>query len=166
MSERLERLRERLGELDVAALLVSDVTNVRYLTGFASSNAWLLVDAERAWLLTDGRYIEAAGAVDGVEAIAAKRNLAKDLQGRLPSLSAGPVGFEADRMTVSIHSRLSESGVELRSTRRAVEALRAVKDEDELDAIRRSSALLMQAFERFSAEPLAQAFCEQATRRC
>ena len=62
VSIRLERLRERLCELDVAALLVSDTTNVRYLTGFASSNAWLLVDAERAWLLTDGRYIEAARA--------------------------------------------------------------------------------------------------------
>lgn len=151
MSGRLERLRERLGGLGVAALLVSDVTNVRYLTGFASSNAWLLVAAEDAWLLTDGRYIEAAGAVAGVEAIAAKRNLATDLQGRLPSLTAGPVGFEADRLTVSVHARLAESGVELRPTRGAVEALRAVKDADELDAIRRSAELLMEAFERFSA---------------
>jgi Xaa-Pro aminopeptidase len=154
VSARIERLRERLGQLDVAALLISDVTNVRYLTGFASSNAWLLVDPGHAWLLTDGRYIEAAGAVDGVEAIAAKRNLATDLQGRLPSLTAGPVGFEADRMTVSVHSRLAESGVELRPTRRVVEALRAVKDPDEIDAIRRSTALLMEAFERFAAQPV------------
>jgi Xaa-Pro aminopeptidase len=154
MTARLERLRERLGELDVSALLVSEATNVRYLTGFASSNAWLLVDAERAWLLTDGRYIEAAGAVEGVEAVAAKRNLATDLQERLPSLTAGPVGFEADRMTVSVHSRLSESGVELRPTRSVVESLRAVKDADELGAIRRSAALLTVAFERFAAEPV------------
>lgn len=152
MTARLQRLRGRLAELDVAALLVSDGTNVRYLTGFASSNAWLLVAAGHAWLLTDGRYIEAAGGIEGVEAIAAKRNLATDLEGRLPSLTDGPVGFEADRMTVSVHARLSGSGVELRPTRRAVEALRAVKDADELDAIRRSTALLMEAFERFAAE--------------
>lgn len=151
---RLGRLRERLDGLGVAALLVSDATNVRYLTGFASSNAWLLVAAEHAWLATDGRYIEAAGAVDGVEAIAAKRNLATDLRERLPSLTVGPVGFEADRMTVSIHSKLSESGVELRPARRAVEALRAVKDAGELGAIRRSAALLMEAFERFAAGPV------------
>jgi Xaa-Pro aminopeptidase len=151
MRQRLERLRRRLGELDVAALLVSDGTNVRYLTGFASSNAWLLLDAERAWLLTDGRYIEAASSVDGVEPIGAKRNLAADLESRLPSLTGGPVGFEADRMTVSVHAKLAGSGVELRPTRRAVEELRAVKDAGELDAIKRSTALLMEAFERFAA---------------
>ena len=154
MTSRLERLRERLDELGVPALLVSDATNVRYVTGFASSNAWLLVDADRARLLTDGRYIEAASAVENVEAIAAKRNLATDLESRLPTLTEGPVGFEAERMTVSVHARIAASGVELRPTRRAVEALRAVKDAGELDAIRRSTALLMEAFERFAAGPV------------
>ena len=50
---RLDRLREGL-ELP---LLVSSPTNVRYLTGLASSNAYLLVEPERVRLLTDFRYL-------------------------------------------------------------------------------------------------------------
>ena len=45
MNERVERLRARLEE----PLIVTNPVNVRYLTGFASSNAALVVDAERAW---------------------------------------------------------------------------------------------------------------------
>ncbi len=55
MSDRIERLRELLEE----PLLVTNLVNVRYLTGFDSSNAALLVEPDRARLFTDFRYIEA-----------------------------------------------------------------------------------------------------------
>ncbi len=152
--DRLERLRGRLRELDAAALLVSSATNVLYLTGFQSSNAWLLVDPERALLLTDGRYIEAAGAVPGVQAVAAGRDLASDLGARLAELAAGPVAFEADHVSVAVHAQVARSGVELRPARKVVEGLRAVKDAAELRAVRRSAQLLDEAFERFAAEPV------------
>ena len=45
MTSRLDRLREGLD----APLLVTNLTNVFYLTGFESSNAALVVDPERAW---------------------------------------------------------------------------------------------------------------------
>ncbi len=154
MSARIDLLRDRLSSLEIAAMLVSDATNVRYLTGFASSNAWLLVDPATARLFTDGRYIDAARGVAGVEAVAAERNLPSDLAQRLPELTEGPVGFEADSMVVSVRDRIAESGTRLVPTRKVVEAMRAVKDEDELDAIRRSSSLLMEAFELFAAEPV------------
>jgi Xaa-Pro aminopeptidase len=150
--DRIERARRLLPSLEVEALLVTSRTNVRYLTGFESSNAWLLVDPERTLLFTDGRYLEAASAVDGVEAVAAERNLPADLATRLPALTGGPVGFEADHVTVSVRDRLAESGVELRPTKKTVEDLRAVKDWTELDAIRRSTALLMEAFEQLARE--------------
>ena len=61
---RIERLAGRLDE----PLLVTNLVNVRYLTGLASSNAAVLVDpAGDATLYTDFRYAEAASAIDGVD---------------------------------------------------------------------------------------------------
>ena len=154
MSARLERLRKRLRETDAAVFLVSNGTNVRYLTGFESTNAWLLVDEGRTFLLTDGRYVEAARSVAGVELVEAERNLPADLRERLPSLTGGTVAFEADHVTVAVHEQLAASGVALVPVRGVVEELRTVKDAEELEAIRRSAALLTEAFERFAREPV------------
>ena len=75
MTDRITRLLERL-ELP---LLVTDPTNVRYLTGFQSSNAALLVEHDRTRLFTDFRYLEAARGVQGVEVVQTKRNLIGEL---------------------------------------------------------------------------------------
>jgi Xaa-Pro aminopeptidase len=80
MTPRLERLRADVDRLGAASFLVSDPVNVFYLTGFESSNAFVLVKHKQVLLLTDGRYIEAARAVEnGVEAVQLERELAADL---------------------------------------------------------------------------------------
>ena len=71
MNARVDRLREKLEQ----PLLVSDPANVRYLSGFASSNAALLVDEDRVQVFTDYRYAESARAVEGAEFVEAKRDL-------------------------------------------------------------------------------------------
>src|SRR2546421_5761325 len=91
ISRRIERLRARLDE----RLLVTNLVNVRYLTGFEASNAALLVEPEGgAALYTDFRYLESAEGVEGVEVHEARRALLADLAGRLegpPPLQAGGV---------------------------------------------------------------------------
>lgn len=147
MNARLDRLRSRLPELDAGALLVTNGTNVRYLTGFASTNAWLLAEAERTFLLTDGRYAEAAKTVAGVEVIQAEADLARDLRDRLPSFALAAVGFEAAHVSYATYAVLGESGIDLVPTRMAVEELRTVKDDAELDAIRRAALILNDTLE-------------------
>jgi Xaa-Pro aminopeptidase len=152
MSGRLARLQERVSQVEAPALLVTNTTNVRYLTGFASSNAAVLATAEHAWLFTDGRYVEAARGVEGVEVVRSERDLYGYLARQLATLAGGPVAFEAEHVTVAQHARLSTDGVTLVETRKIVEGLRAVKDDSELAAIRRSAALLNDVFERLAAE--------------
>ena len=53
MSDRTERLLERLPEAEVDLMVVSDLTNVRYLTGYTGSNGLVLVGADRRDFLTD-----------------------------------------------------------------------------------------------------------------
>ena len=146
MTERLERLRARLD----APLLVTNLTNVFYLTGFESSNAALLVDPGRnAQLFTDFRYLEAAQGVEGVEAVMTKRALLRDLAARL---DGGKLAFEADALPYSQFEVLTRGGLELVSTTGVVEQLRAVKDEAELVKIRRAARVAERAFEALTAE--------------
>jgi len=141
---RVDRLRESLEE----PLLVSAPANVVYLTGFSSSNAALLVEPERVQLFSDFRYAEAAREVDGVEFVETKR----DLHAALAELLSGRIGFEAAAISYRQHASLHAGGLELVPRYGLVEALRAVKDEGEVDKIRRAAEITSQAFERFAEE--------------
>ena len=68
----------------------------------------------------------------GVEAVLAKRSLMRDLAERL----RGTLSFEADILPFSQVETLGSGGLELVPTIGIVEALRAVKDEDEIELIR------------------------------
>ena len=144
MNDRIERLRAALEE----PLLVSDPANVRYLSGLNSSNAALLVEPERLRLFTDFRYAESASAIQGIEFVEAKR----DLFQTLAELLSGTIGFEATSVTYERFSRLHAGGIELVPRYGLVEELRVVKDETELDAIRRAAEITNNAFERFADE--------------
>jgi Xaa-Pro aminopeptidase len=144
MSSRIERLRELLEE----PLLVTNLVNVLYLTGFDSSNAALLVEPDHARLFTDFRYIESARAIEEVEAVQTKRSLigwlSEDLSGR--------IGFEANVLPWSFAEQLREAGVELVPRKGLVEQLRTVKDEGELETFRRACAITDRMFERLVSE--------------
>jgi Xaa-Pro aminopeptidase len=142
---RLERLAATLTE----RLLVTNLINIRYLTGFDSSNAGLLVDPDGATTLyTDFRYIESAEQIPGVDAQQTKRALLVDLADRLD----GRVAFEADVLPYKHVETLRGGGLDVVPTSGVVEALRAVKDEDEVDALRRASRAAERAFEALTAE--------------
>ena len=141
---RVDNLRASLEE----PLLVSNPVNVRYLTGFASSNAALLVEPERVRLFSDFRYAEAARAVEGVEFVETKRSLVA----ALAELLEGKVGFEADAVSHTAWETLKAGGLALVPRRGLVEALRAVKDEGELDATRRASEITSEAYARLAEE--------------
>jgi Xaa-Pro aminopeptidase len=141
---RVDDLRASLEE----PLLVSNPVNVRYLTGFASSNAALLVEPERVRLFSDFRYAEAARAVEGVEFVETKRSLVA----ALAELLEGKVGFEADAVSHTAWETLKAGGLALAPRRGLVEALRAVKDEGELDATRHAGEITSEAYARFAEE--------------
>ncbi len=144
MSDRIERLRGSLEE----PLLVTNPTNVFYLTGFKSTNPALLVEPERAVLYTDFRYAEAARAIEGVEFVETKRALLRDLAERL----SGPIAVEADFITWSGYRTLADGGLDVVPRSGLVEALRVVKDERELDSLRHACAIADRVFEQLADE--------------
>ncbi len=152
---RLERLRELLGQAGCEALLVSDLANVRYLTGFSGSAGLLLVKAEEAVLVTDGRYKDQAQdelARSGAEAssVARKAQAQLELLGQL-SRGAVSLGLEAEHVSWAKQRRWAEGwakGLDLVPTSGLVEALRAHKDPGEIARIATAAAIADEALAR------------------
>jgi Xaa-Pro aminopeptidase len=145
VSARVDRLRASLEE----PLLVTNPTNVRYLVGFKSSNPALLVEPDRLRLFTDFRYAEAAREVEGVEFVQTRRNLLADLAERL----SGRIGFESAFTTHAAYETLRGGGLDLVPRPGAVEALRAVKDDEELASLRKACRIADRVYERLADEP-------------
>jgi Xaa-Pro aminopeptidase len=146
VTDRVDRLRASLEE----PLLVSAPANVWYLTGFSSSNAVVLVEPERLRIFSDFRYAASGKALerDGVEFLEVSRNL----YAGLAELLEGRIGFEDMAVTYAEHQTLAAAGLDLVPRRGLVEALRAVKDEGELDAVRAGGRATSAALERFAEE--------------
>ena len=146
MNTRIARLRESLEE----PLLVTNGKNVVYLVGFQSSNVALLVDPERVQVFTDFRYIQAAQAVPDVEVVQTKRAVIGALAERL---SGQRIGFEAASLAYAQVETLRGGGLDLVPRTGLVERLRAVKDADELEAIRRACAITDRVYDRLVEVP-------------
>lgn len=156
-AERLTRLRARLGEAGLPALLVTAPANRRYLSGFKGSSGFLLVTPDRQVLVTDFRYEEASAA----EAPAFERliyrkeqELKEALQRLVREAGVSRLGFEAAHLTVVRHRWFAETlpGVALAPSERVVEGLRLVKDAGEIARARRAMALAEEAFARLLPE--------------
>jgi Xaa-Pro aminopeptidase len=148
MTARADRLVDLLAERELDCLLVTNLVNVRYLTGFTGTNGACVVSRDERLFLTDFRYVDQAEAqVTGFERLRAGRDL---LGGVAPRLE-GRAGFEDAHLTVRAHQRLEEAvgeGVELVAAGGLVERLRAVKDEGELRAMAEAAALADGVYER------------------
>ena len=124
--------------------------NVRYLTGLQSSNAAVLVEPDGgATLYTDFRYANRARALEGFEVVEAARGLIPAI-GEL--LAGRRILFDEQNLPHALYRALVDAGVDAQATSGEVEALRAVKDEAEIAAVRRASALSDEIFEALSKE--------------
>jgi len=136
---------ERLAQSLETPLLVTSGPNIRYLTGFSSSNAAILVEPDGdATLYADFRYAKRGREVEGVTFVETSRYL---LSAIAEMLAGRTIGFEAAYLPYSGFQTLEQAGISPVPTTGLVEALRAVKDEHEIDAIRRAGALSDRVFE-------------------
>jgi Xaa-Pro aminopeptidase len=141
MKDRGDRLAAALVELELDRMLVTNLVNVRYLTGFGGTNGACVCGSDTRLLLTDFRYTERAAAeVDGWDVV----TVADDWLGGIASHLSGRTGFEDDQVPVRLLERLRAKlpeGVEPVPAGGAVEKLRRVKDEAELEAIAAAAEL-------------------------
>ena len=143
---RADRLEALIAEQELDALLVTDLTNVRYLTGYTGTNGVCVVGPDLRVFFTDFRYVvQAERQVQGFDRERGKQDLLEEAAARL----SGRVGFEDGDLSVRRFERLKGlvgDGVELVAAGRLVERLRAVKEPEELDRIRAAAALADEIF--------------------
>jgi Xaa-Pro aminopeptidase len=157
---RQERLLARLGELGLDAMMVTDLTNVRYATGYVGSNGVAVFAAGGPRLLfTDSRYVVRARAqTRGVEVVQAARDLFERVAAALAEAApGGRVGIEADNVTLARHARLVDAlpGLELVPVSGVVEDLRVRKEPEEIARMREAAAVADRALEDIVAGGLA-----------
>jgi Xaa-Pro aminopeptidase len=147
---RADRLVEALGERDLHALVVTDLTNVRWLTGFTGSSGAAVVGADGTRrFVTDFRYLtQSAEQLDDTWAREISTDLLEGVVKRLPGEGELRLGFDDANMSVRDHAKLARlvrEGVELVAAGGAVEGLRVVKDAEELDRVRAAAKLADEA---------------------
>jgi Xaa-Pro aminopeptidase len=139
---RAGSLAQRIAEKELDLLFVSDLVNVRYLTGFTGTNGACLVGSETRAFYTDFRYTERAEAEvgEGWERPPAER----DFLPQIARAMKGRVGFEDGKLSVRQREKLGEAvgeGVELVAAGDLVEELRAVKGAAEVERIAAAAEL-------------------------
>ena len=151
MTARLHAVLAAVRERELDLLLVTNVVNVRWLTGFTGSNAATLVGTNQRRFITDFRYlIQSADQIDDLWEREIATDLLKCAVEGLPSDRPLRLGFDDAHLTVKQHARLTElapEGVELVAAGAIVETLRAVKDAAEIAAIRAAAKLADDALE-------------------
>jgi len=150
-------LRRKLARAGLSGLLVTHLSDVRYLCGFTGSSAALAVTRRTARLFTDGRYTaQAAEEVKGAQVEIVARGPAVSAAQWLAAQPAAEVaGFDPARTSVAELARLKE-GLPAKMRRSfltptaapMVETLRLVKDEDELRIISDAAAMGCKLFDQ------------------
>jgi Xaa-Pro aminopeptidase len=141
MRGRGDRLAGQVAERGLDRMLVTEMVNVRYLTGFGGTNGACICGDGVRLLLTDFRYSERAEAEAEEWEVVTVRD---DWLGEIAERLAGESGFEDHKLSVRAAGKLEEKlpdGVILKAAGEIVEELRRVKDDGELTAIAAAAEL-------------------------
>ena len=146
IAPRVDRLRSALDDAGCDALIVSNLTNVRYLTGFTGSAGFLIVTADDALLITDGRYetqvVEQVASSGAPVRVDITTNEQREVAVRAIG-SRARVGLESHSVTWAQQRSYQEwfDQSQLIATDLLVEVLRATKDGGELARIEAAAAI-------------------------
>lgn len=146
MSQNLDRLRAAMAAKGLDALLVSDATNVGWLTGFTGSFGRVLVTSSNTRFVTDSRYtLQAREQVSNMEiaTFASPVNGDEFVAQQAKDLGIQKLGFEAATTTYATYEKMREkmAGLDLVPAADLFAELRMVKSPDEIEKIRKACAI-------------------------
>jgi Xaa-Pro aminopeptidase len=140
---RPDAIRERL---EGRTLIVSDPSDIRWLTGFGGSLGWVVLTPDRLALVTDGRYADRAASgltangVSGDVVAGSTRQQVRDELVAVARAGTGPVRADATHLTHAVWTDLA-SELELEPDDGTIGAARRVKDAGELARIERAASI-------------------------
>jgi Xaa-Pro aminopeptidase len=149
---RLNKIRNKLKEWDVEGLLVTNIDNIHYLSGFTGSSAAVIITENEALFLTDGRYItQVQEEVKGFELKGYRGKLLDYIIETVKQLQIKKLGFESEAIVYASFNKLqgilSADGIILVPIDKAIEELRVIKEKGEIQLIEEAIRLAAQALE-------------------
>jgi Xaa-Pro aminopeptidase len=148
--ERLADVRKVLRSARITPYLISDLVNIRYLTGFAGSYAALVIDEHVAYLISDSRYEEYARSIlpDGVRFILQKSDLITTLRALLKKDGATRLYLEEHGLPISIYFQMKKelAPVALKAGGDIVNSQRMRKSPDEIHILEKAVGIADDCF--------------------
>ena len=148
---RIRRTRERMKELDIPALFINQIENVKWISNFSGSSGYVLLTDSVALFLTDSRYTEQASKEClGFDVVQLKSSAPEETTAVLEKSGAERVGFEAAHLSYHLYSVYREKlspAIELVPTNKLADDLRLIKDSEEVEAIDAACAVVDASFE-------------------
>ncbi len=142
---RIKKLRNNLRKEGKFPYLVSDLNNIRYLTGYTGSFAYLVVDARKSFFITDSRYEEYARTLltGDMELVLLKKDIFSTVKGIVKDLGMKKLYLEEHSLPLSNYLEMNRQlrGVRLLPGRDEVNIIRMIKDEGEIDILRKAAGI-------------------------
>jgi len=148
-ANRLERLKESLSKQNLDGIYITNLTNVRYISGFTGSAGSCLVTMDSQHFFSDGRYLtQSKSEVKGFQCFIGNESHLKMMANNSGLISGISIGFESDFVSVNLFENMKKAfpKIQWEKTNRMVEELAAVKDEQELDALRTAVEITDQVY--------------------
>ena len=145
----VKNIQASLGELPV--LVMTDAVSIRYASGFHIDDGAAVIAKDKAWVITDSRYVEAAtAAIRDMEVLCTSRGHGVDaILGEIFAQNGfEKAGAMPDRLTHAQWQWLEKAvGVPLAEEKAILHTLRASKDKDEVDCIVKAQRIAERAFD-------------------
>ncbi|WP_416197507.1 MAG: Xaa-Pro aminopeptidase [Sporanaerobacter sp.] len=151
---RIEKLYEQMSKNNIDGLFLLTEPNVRYISRFTGSDSFVFITSKNNYFITDSRYTEQAQSqCKGFEVIRwgnPFKSLVETVKDLVKKDGVKRIGFEKEYMNFGMYESLRESisNIELVPTSYLVEEIRVVKDEEEIECIKRACDFADKAFEK------------------
>ncbi len=152
-SARRERLRRQIDE-SRDGFLITDLADLRYLTGFSGSNGALFISASGAEgdvFSTDGRYVEQAATQCPDLGVLVARDCVAAISAQCVAQGAEAISLDA-RSSVAIMVAVEQVGLTVHLQENPVAALRAIKDAGEISALEQACEITSRAVDILAVE--------------
>lgn len=151
--KRVENLQKILKEQDLDGIFLTKETNIRYMTGFTGSESFALISQNNKVFITDSRYTEQAqNQCAGFEIVKWRSPLPlpETIKSVCEKLGIKKLGFEKGFMAYDMYERMKSvlSGIDFIGTSGLVERLRIVKEEQEIEYLKKAAGIADAAFKQ------------------
>lgn len=146
---RIDRIREGLRDEEVNGIVVSNIKNVRYISGFTGDEGMAVVTEKNAYLIVDGRFTEQAENESKIEVVDFGGNFVGTIAKLLKKDDVKKCAFEGNDMTYSEATHMTEtiSFVEWKPLKDLFEKVRMIKDKGEIIEIKKALKIALDTFE-------------------